>query len=167
MHQRDGGDFKLREERLRTVLPARVRCSSGWSDACILNVSSRGLMIYSKAGAQPGSFIELRRGGQFVVARVVWKKNQRIGLHSPDELPIGRLICSDGATAAAQIIAIGFEVERSRQPRITDRSRGRARLFEFMALIIAGAALGSVSAFYVEQTLSKPVSAVSHALLAH
>ena len=70
------------------MLPARMRSASGWSDACILNLSSRGLLVYSNGTANPGSFVEVRRGGQLVVARVVWRENQRIGLSSSDAVRV-------------------------------------------------------------------------------
>ena len=40
------------------MLPARMRSSTGWSDACILNISTRGLLIYALGSADPGNFVE-------------------------------------------------------------------------------------------------------------
>ena len=90
------------------MLPARMRSSGGWSDACILNVSSRGLLVYSNTAVDPGSTVEIRRGGQLVIARVVWRQNQRIGLCSPDPVPIEDIISDK--TAAAAVISCASEV---------------------------------------------------------
>ena len=34
-----------RELRRRVILPARLRTGADWSDTCMLNISSRGLLI--------------------------------------------------------------------------------------------------------------------------
>ena len=92
LQQSSALSFQPRERRRRVMLPARVRNNSGWSDACILNISSRGLLVYSAGAAEPGSFVEIRRGGQLVIARVIWRENQRMGLCSPDPVPVDAII---------------------------------------------------------------------------
>jgi len=117
---RDGGRnsiLKPREERQRVMLPARMRSKAGWSDACILNVSKRGLLVYSSGSADPGAFVEIRRGGQLVVARVVWRKNQRIGLHSPDPVRVEAIISTEAAASAVQSSIPEITLERRRIPR--------------------------------------------------
>ena len=84
--------MRPREERLRTLIPARMRSESGWSDACILNVSSGGLLVYSAGGARPGTHVEIRRGGSLIIANVVWRSNQRIGLCSHHPVPIQEVL---------------------------------------------------------------------------
>ena len=53
--------------RRRVLLPARMRTSAGWSDACILNVSSRGALIHAKRPITQGSVVELRHGDHVIV----------------------------------------------------------------------------------------------------
>ena len=145
------------------MLPARLRSQSGWSDACILNISSRGLLIYSNAAAQPGSFVEVRRGGQLVIARVVWRKNQRIGLCSPDPVHVEDIIAADSAAAAVPVAA-GAAIERRRIPRDPDRSRSRGRAVEFVALVLVGGALAFAAMVSVEESLARPLASVGSAL---
>ncbi len=57
-----------RELRRRVVLPARLRIGSRWNDTCILNISSRGLLIHSPRLGNEGSGVELRRGGEVIEA---------------------------------------------------------------------------------------------------
>src|SRR5690349_3937884 len=92
--------LRPREERRRVMLPARLRSASGWSDACILNISSGGLLIFSKGAAEPGSQVEIRRGGRLVIGRVAWRQNQRIGLESDGPIPVGEIIDPELADAA-------------------------------------------------------------------
>jgi hypothetical protein len=149
------------------MLPARMRSICGWSDACILNVSSRGLLIYSSGNAKPGSFVEIRRGGQLVVARVVWRKNRRIGLCSSDPVRVEDIISSETAASAVQSGPHQRYVERRRVPRDSDRSRERGRAIEFLSLVVACTAAAGLAAVYVEQTLEAPLAAVKGTLSPH
>ena len=156
--------IKRREDRRRTMLPARLRNQSGWSDACILNISSRGLLIYSNAAVQPGSFVEVRRGGQLVIARVVWRKNQRIGLCSPDPVHVDDIIGADSAAAATVSTAAGMPIERRRIPRDPERSRQHGRAAEFIAMVLIGGALAFAAMVSVEESLAKPLATIGGAM---
>ena len=43
------------------MLPARMRSTVGWSDACILNLSSRGLMVHANFSALEAGVSRLRK----------------------------------------------------------------------------------------------------------
>lgn len=146
------------------MLPARMRNGLGWNDACILNISLHGLMIYSKCSVEPGSHVELCRGGRMISTRVVWRKNQRIGLCSPEPLPVDELISSDAAKAAFPTIAGRAQIERRNRPRDGERSRDRSRAIEFVSLVLVGTAFAGGVAAYAQQALTKPLSAVQTAL---
>lgn len=124
-----------RELRRRVVLPARLRSGVQWSDACILNISSRGLMIQSGRAGPEGTRVELRRGDHVIVARVVWREGARAGLATDDRLPVEEIL-SLGQSSALQLVASnGALVERrkrSRQKLGDARLRGRA--FEFLGV---------------------------------
>ena len=147
------------------MLPARIRSSGGWSDACILNVSSRGLLVYSNTAVEPGNTVEVRRGGQLVVARVVWRQNQRIGLCSPDPVPIDDIITDK--TAAAAVVSCPSEVrvvERRRKPRSHERSRERGRAIEFAFFVLFGAAMAGGVGIYMREALANPMATITSAL---
>ena len=86
-----------REVRRRVVLPARLLTGVQWSDTCILNISSRGLMIHSGRVAPKGSVVELHRGDHVIVARVVWRDGARVGLQSTDRVPVEEIMSGEGA----------------------------------------------------------------------
>lgn len=158
-------NLKAREERRRTVLRARIRNGGSWSDGCILNISASGLMVYTKCLAEPGSHVELRRGGQLVFARVVWRKNQRMGLHSADPLQIEEIISATTAyPSVAPSIGAQTIVERRKDQRDHDRSRARSRGMEFLSLVLIGTMLAFVVGVHVLETLGRPVAAVQAAL---
>ena len=153
-----------RELRRRVLLPARMRMDSSWCDACILNISSRGLMIHVGGGAPNGDTVELRRGHHVIVARVVWRDGSRAGLHSDDRLPVEEILSLSQAPAL-QLTAAGAFVDRRKQPRREhEHSRWRARWLEFASVTVVGAGLAATVFSIVESALSKPMDAVRVAL---
>ena len=146
------------------MLPARLRNGVKWSDACILNISSRGLMIYAKCFVEPGSYVELRRGGQPIVARVIWRANNRIGLCSHDRLAVEDIVRGEVVAAAVPVFSGSIRVEPRRQPQDVERSRARARAMQFLSLLLIGTALAVAAGAIVADTLSRPAAAVQAAM---
>lgn len=162
----DGGrrpNFKPREDRQNVVLQARIRADGGWGDACILNLSSRGLLAYSQTPASPGTIIELRRGEQVIIAQVVWRQDRRIGLKSRDRLVIDEII-SGSRAANLQISVPSMDLRRCRTARSLEESRTKARLGEFLSIITISAALAALGYSAVAEALSTPIARVSEAL---
>jgi hypothetical protein len=154
-----------RELRRRVALPARLRSGIQWSDTCILNISSRGLMIHSGRAAPKGSLVELRRGQLVIVARVVWRDGARVGLQSDERLPIAEIM-SVGHCGALHLVACSdARIERRNQPRqsATD-ARLRARALEFVGVgAIAFSIVLSVWAM-AQQAFALPLAQVEAAL---
>jgi hypothetical protein len=164
MQPRPSASHRPREWRRRVVLPARLRTDSGWSDACILNISSRGLLIHAKRPTVPGSTIELRHGEHAIVARVMWSNGPRVGLRAEERLPVEQIL-SLGQAPALQLTAVnGRPAERRKRPRTHEDNRARGRLFEFAAIAMLAAAVAGFAFDIVHHALSKPLDAVLVAL---
>ena len=152
-----------RELRRRVVLPARLRLGTSWGDACILNISSRGLLIQAIRGAEAGSLIELRRGEHAILARVIWREGSRAGLRAEERLPMEDILTLSQAPAL-QLTASHGNIERRRQPRSHDDSRLRARAMEFAAVVFVAVSLGISGFIMVGQALAKPLAVVRSVL---
>lgn len=157
-----------RELRRRVVLPARLRSGAQWSDACILNISSRGLMIQSGRAGPEGTRVELRRGDHVIIARVVWRAGARAGLATDDRLPVEDIL-SLGQSSALQLVANnGALVERRKRPRkeLGDaRLRGRAIEFLGIGAIALVLSLGIWS--MAEEAFAAPLARIEAALGNH
>lgn len=153
-----------RELRRRVVLPARLLTGAQWSDTCILNISSRGLMIHSGRVAPKDSLVELHRGEHVIVARVVWRDGARVGLQSTDRVPVDEIM-SAGAANVLRVTAGGHAIERRRKPR-ENRSdaRLRARTIEFVAVGAIAASLATGAWLMTEQALERPIALIASAL---
>lgn len=152
--------FKPREQRHNVVLQARLRFNRRWSDACILNLSQRGLMVYAPQPADPGTFVEIRRGEQAIVARVVWRRNNRLGLRSERPLPVEQVITGADSASALRIGAVKLVGDRRKHPRTDDDSRSRGRIIEFMSIVTVAAVLAGSAYSVVARTLSAPIARV-------
>lgn len=160
--------MKAREERQKVMIRARMRTGVSWHDVCILNLSTRGLGIQAASPPQRGTYVEIRRGTQVVVARVMWAKGHRAGLHAQDAILVRALLKEQSAANDAVGRAAFPKVERRRAPRSAQRkheqSRFVARAVEFACLGIVAAAAGLTAFGTVEQALARPLTQVRVAL---
>lgn len=158
--------MKTREQRRKVVIPARMRGPAGWQDACILNVSERGMLLQSSAPSPRGAYVEIRRGQHVVVARVIWSQSGKFGVRAQDLLPVEALIARQDAVAGALLDA--GQAERRSVPRRADdrhdHSRMRARAGEFVVMALAGTMAASLAYGAVVDSLARPLAAASRAL---
>ena len=144
------------------MLPARMRSSVGWSDACILNISSRGLMVHATCSALEDGLVELWHGDHAITARVVWREGARAGLRAEESIPLDAML---GLCPSSMLQPAAREpgVDRKR-PRTYEHSRLRARGFEFASAAVIAAVLAFGFSFWVGEALAQPLAAVQAAL---
>ena len=153
-----------RELRRAVVLQARLRTGIRWSDTCILNVSSRGLMIHSGHTGPKGSLVEICRGEHVIVARVAWRDGSRAGLRSEERVPIEEIVLL-GPCRPARLTADGKSfVERRRHAR---QGRGQSSLqprwIEFVAAGIIGTSFAIGMWSMAERAFARPMAMVTGA----
>ena len=163
------GALKPREQRMKVILPARMKDHRGWHDVRILNISSQGLMARSSAAPARGAYLELRRGGHVIVARVVWSNGQQFGVQSQARLVPAQIIEErPAAGAAANPADRGKHVERRLLPRrperTHDQSRWRARALEFAGVLSLVAGLAILALDVGQQALAHSLEAVDSSL---
>ncbi|MCY7270572.1 MAG: PilZ domain-containing protein [Sphingomonas bacterium] len=157
--------MKPREPRHKVLVRARIKAGASWHDACILNISSRGMLMQAAAPPVRGSYLEIRRGAQVIVARVMWCKLHRFGIKSQDVLSIDAIVANPDV---ASTIATTPTVERRMvaRPRWSahDHSRWQGRLMEYGFVAALAVALGVFAANEVYTMLSKPADTITAAL---
>ncbi|MEA3080748.1 MAG: hypothetical protein QOD54_416 [Sphingomonadales bacterium] len=156
---------RSRELRRRVVARARVWSGSQWSDVCILNVSSRGLLIQTSRPVAERSTVEILRGDHVIVARVMWSNAGRSGLRSEQQLPVEDILSLEQSRALQLIASNGLIHDRRRTKRrivVDPRLRGRA--MEFLAIGAIAASLAIGMAAMAERALSGPLASASAAL---
>jgi len=163
--------FRSRDPRTRVVLPVRVRSGASWSDACIHNISSRGMMVASNDAPAPGTYVELRRGPNIVVGRVVWRKDRFFGLRAQDRIDLDllrRTTQAPGEAANDQGVGDRRSDRRRSEDALRARSLERSRViakagqFVTLGLLCLGASL--FAGLAVHQMLSAPASRIAAVL---
>ncbi len=164
---------RQREERITVVIPSRMRVDNCWSDVCIRNISSRGLLVAANAPPPLGSYVEIRRGTQIIIARAMWTNGQYCGLRSQEKLPVQRIITEPRLTSRPQVAIAEGASDRRRDSRRgsagdiaerQERSRRLASAFQFVLLVAAGLGASGWAATSVYGLLGSPLAAVERAL---
>jgi hypothetical protein len=142
-----------------------MRAASGWSDACILNVSSRGLMINAPAacGAQ-GSTIELSHGEHVIVATIVWRKGSRAGLQADSRVPVDDLLAMSRSPSLQLTASQWPQVDRRKKPRSHEDNRFCGHAMEFASIAMIAVSLAAAALAMVDQAFARPVALVQSAL---
>lgn len=158
--------MRSRDDRRRVVIGSRIRCGATWTDARIVDLSSRGVGLSAATPPRSGAYVEIRRGRHIIIARVVWVKGLRFGVRTQDAVPVESVI-ADSASAEASAGASGQQVERRAVPRPAvrhDRSRTVGRAMEFAFLGIMGASAALLGFDMIGDALRVPLTQVQTAL---
>lgn len=154
-----GSADKPREWRRKVLVSARMRSHEGWGDVRILNVSSRGMLILTALPTNPGTTIELRRGDQVMVAKVMWRSGSRAGLRSDTVLPVMDLMCvSEKIGDPKPLWSPDVTRARPRNACIDEAaSIYRARAMQFGAILTVVAMVGFALGSAAMATLGSPL----------
>jgi hypothetical protein len=146
-------------------MKARLRWGAYWGDACILNISSQGMMIQTGRVAPEGSIVELHRGDHVILARVVWRDGLKAGLRTDDRLPVDQILSAGDRGPVQLVTSDGAIVERRTKAR---SEAGDAREFGKKLEFVGACVLVLVFAFLVGlavfDILATPMAQIDHAL---
>ena len=170
-----GTGLAPRERRVGVSIPSRMRVDSWWTDVCIRNISAHGLLIASANPPARGSYVEIRRGTQIIVARAVWADAQFCGLRSQEVLPIQEIIAEPRLTRrpAVAVVSPADAADRRRDDRrmgaaaLADRqarSRRFASTFQFGIFAVVALGASGWAAISVYGVLAMPIASIGHAL---
>lgn len=167
-----GAGQRPREPRTKVLIPSRMRLGTCWSDVCIHNLSTRGLMVHAEDVPERGTYVDIRRGTQTIIGRVVWRRGCYFGIRAQDRINIDAVISEPRLTARPAAASAG-EAERrsSTRPaseasiaRRAERSRMFASAFQFGVLVLAGLGASGFVAVQAHHILARPMAAVAEKL---
>ena len=162
--------LRQREPRHSVILPVRIRMDSGWHDAQLRNVSSRGLMLVMKDPPPKGSFIEIRRGTDInVVGQVRWSGPDRCGIRSQDRINVAYLMSNKAQQSPARKAGHAVMERRATARVITpeeaaERSRQKSLLMQRIFILVAGVAGALFLASLLFDVLNVPLEKINSAL---
>jgi len=138
-----------------------MRASCGWSDASILNISSRGLQVNTTRAAVQRTTVEIWHGEHLIVAHVVWSKGTRAGLQAEQRVPVEELMT---LSHVPKLQLTAPELDRRKRPRSHDESRLRSRAIEFAGLTIIVTSLALGGFVMLQEAFARPLAHVQAAL---
>lgn len=123
------------EERTKVMVRARLFAGQGERDACILDISTRGLSATSASPPARGEFVELRIGKNNLVGLVKWSGERRFGIAFRERISVIAAISGEG-----DLVMQTRQRARRQGPdrRRAEVQPGRGRKLEFLVLAAAG-----------------------------
>ena len=161
-----GSVMRPREQRRKLFIRARLKSGDGWDDACIVDLSRRGVGLQAAAAPRRGAYVEIRRGMHVIVARVVWSVGQRFGVAAQDDIPVD-FVATDRAPPEQQRQPVGDGERRRIRRRLFERaeaSRSWGRRLQFAVIALAGMAAAVVAGAKVHEALAAPLVHIGTAL---
>lgn len=164
-------NVRPREARRKVLIPSRMRVGADWTDVCIHNMSSYGMLVGGDDAPAAGSYVDIRRGSHVIIGRVVWKKDRFFGVRTQDRLDIDGLINEPRIAKRPQ--AQQTEAERRAQSRLlaeaviadkVEKSRKLSSALQFGLMMVAGLAVSAIAASEVYDVLAEPLSTVGAAM---
>ena len=149
--------MKPRDQRQKVLIEARLRQDRGWTDARILNISRRGLMVRSPAAPLHGTYVEVCRGTHRIVARVVWVSQDRFGLRTQDAIAVDAVVRDEAALPEPANDPRSLR-RRSTLEMRERRSRHWSRRFQFGVLGLFAIAAACLTFGAVREALSRPLN---------
>ncbi len=156
--------MKQREPRHKVLVRARIKAGPGWHDGCILNISSRGMLMQAADPPPRGSYLEIRRGALVIVARVMWTNRHRFGVKAQDPLPIDAIIRDVEVPVVGEGIRVGERRRAARTFPTAVASRHCGRAIEYGFVVALGVAVAAFAAGEVYRIIAAPMQAVATAL---
>jgi hypothetical protein len=155
--------MRAREHRRKVLIRAKLRAGGLPIDACIRDISSKGLMIQTRVAPPRGTYVEIIAGNQTIVGRVVWGNDMRFGIITRDKLPVDMIVGELRAPAAThgtvpQLTPVLRPVVAARPPAFR---RSHARALEFAVLILFAVAMIATFATASYQALSRPFATIA------
>jgi hypothetical protein len=152
------------EDRTRLMIRARLRDGRPEREACLLDLSSRGLMASVVDAPSRGAFVELIVGRHALIGQVQWSEGRRFGMKLRERIDVLAVI---GNEAGPTVLEAARKARGRPSPEATFAySRHVAQWFTY-GILIAGAATGAVLAAQMVTKSLAPLATVSAVLAGH
>jgi hypothetical protein len=154
--------LKLREERAKVVLRAKMDAGGLPVDVCIRDVSSFGMMLQAASPPPRGTYVEIETDRDSVVGRVIWAGDRKFGIKTRDRINLARMLGRHNLPGGTG--GIPARIPRARDLAATPHPEGArllGRAIDFTIIAAAAAALASILGWIAYGALSDPFKAVS------
>ena len=145
-----------------------------WTEVVIHTLSSGGALLACDDAPNRGTYVEIRRGKQSIVGRVVWRKERFFGIQAQGRLNVAAIINEPRLASRPQSANDpGSAVERRSQSRMQadaqiarqlENSRRWSAAFQYGIFLFLAVSVAGFAATEIYQLLSRPFSRVESRL---
>lgn len=153
---------KEREDRTRTMLRATLREGHAEREACVLDLSHRGLMATSTPAPRRGVYITLTIGRHEIDGQVQWSEGRRFGVRLRERVDVLAVL---GNEAGPTLLAAAEKARGRASPEARAAyARHVAHGFSYGVFIAVAAAVAGLGGQLVFQSLNAPLVKIEVAL---
>jgi hypothetical protein len=150
---------------VKVLIRVRVRAGAMPADACIRDISRRGLLLQSAAPPVRGTHIELVGPFVPIVGRVVWTNGHRFGVQTQDVIDVPAFV---SGAADRRKTNVECEFHRRASDLETRSGAGRqaevGRWIQYGAVLLIGAGVATGLAHAAYQQLSHTARSIEAGL---
>ena len=157
--------MKPREHRHKVLIRAKMRAGGLPVDTCIRDISSKGMMLQSKAPPPRGTYVEVITASQTIVGRVVWGGDMRFGINTRERIHV-ELVVGELRMGRAPVSQPTAELPRLKPPPRQSFTSAHSKALEFCGLVVFAVAIIYAIASATYETLARPLENVSSHLRA-
>ena len=157
--------MKPREHRHKVLIRAKMRAGGLPVDTCIRDISSKGMMLQSRAPPPRGTYVEVITATQTIVGRVVWGGDMRFGINTRERIHV-ELVVGELRTSRAPVSQPTADLPRLKPPAIRSFASANGKALEFCGLVVFAVAIIYAIASATYETLARPLERVSSHLRA-
>ncbi|MDG2004406.1 MAG: hypothetical protein P8J20_13855 [Novosphingobium sp.] len=123
------------ELRTKALIKACLRDGGAEREACVLDVSTRGILATTARPPTRGEFVELMVGRQMLVGQVKWASQRRFGIVLRERISVAALIAGDSGSVALMHAQSARKRSGSIFEALTENSRNLGQLVQFAIMV--------------------------------
>ena len=140
------------EPRIKAQIRVRLRDSGPDREACILDISSRGLLLTAARPPVRGEIVELVTGADSLVGQIKWTSDRRFGIVLRERIDVMALI----ANGVGQMKPFGHATARPivlAKEEIAEEPRDTAKIVRIAIIAI----VGMILAYFFGRTIGSEI----------
>jgi hypothetical protein len=125
------------EARTKVLIRSRLRGAGPERDACILDLSTRGLLATCAEPPQRGAFVELVANGYPLVGHVKWSNGRRFGMSLRERISVVALVANDGGAIRLEEMPAAQNLQHSAVAVLSAEAASVGRFTTFVMWTLA------------------------------
>ena len=150
--------------RTKVLIQVRLRDGGQERDACLLDVSSGGLLATTAKAPTRGEFVEIIAGMHSLIGHVEWASTRRFGVSLREKIDVAALVRGESGSITLKSPRAVRSGARPQADTVFVDSRSLAQAMQFVVIATAGAAAAVLLALCVHGVWGSLLKQIDSAL---